>query len=69
MTGQIGIIGMTAPARVHGRHQLKFCVIADMRLGSGHIDTTGFNRLAQRIQGLARKFGQFIEKQNAAMGQ
>ena len=69
MTGQIGVIGMPATARVHGGHQLKLGVIADMRFRPRHIDPSGFNRLAQRIQGLPRKFRQFVEKQNPAMRQ
>ena len=60
---------MAAAARIHRRDHLEARMIADMRFGTCHIDMAGFNRLAQGVQALARKFRQFIEKQNAAMGQ
>lgn len=34
MAGQTGIIGMATAAWVHRLHQLKTCMIADMRLGA-----------------------------------
>ena len=49
MTGQSRIIGMATATRVHGRHQLKARMIADMGFGARHINATGFDRLAQRI--------------------
>ena len=60
---------MAAATRVHRRNQLKARMIADMRLGPRHLDTAGFNRLAQGVEGLPRKFRQLIQKQNTAMGE
>ena len=60
---------VAAGAGVHGANQLK----ARRKLGApgrpGNADAAGFQRLAQRLQGRAFEFGEFVQKQHAVVGQ
>ena len=60
---------MTAAAGVHRGDELKPCGIDNPVIGAGDGDFAGFERLAQRIENLSLKFGQFVEEQDALMGE
>jgi hypothetical protein len=60
---------VAAAARVHRRDELKPGRIDDAVVGPCDRDFAGFERLAQAVQNLRLAFRQFVEKQNAMMGQ
>lgn len=60
---------IAATARVHRRDQLKLRGIGDVHADAGDGHFARFQRLAQGIQSGARKFGQFVQKQNALVRQ
>jgi len=63
------IVSMTAATGVHRRDQLEPGRISIMTIGAGYDGTSGFQRLAERLQHAAWKFWQFIQKQHAIVGQ
>jgi hypothetical protein len=67
MAGKFGVIGVTAPTWIHGCNKLKISWVSNMRFSTDNLYLTGFNRLAQGIEGLTREFGQFIKKQDTIM--
>jgi hypothetical protein len=60
---------MAAAAGVGGGDQQKAAGIADMRIGARDHTFAGFDRLAQGFQNGAGKFGKFVQKQHAVVGQ
>ncbi len=58
---------MTAAAGIRRRHQQEATGVADMGVGAGDDDLAGFDRLAQRVQHLAREFGELVHEQHAVM--
>ncbi len=60
---------MAAAAGIHGGDKLETRGKGDMRIGARDDGLAGFERLAQTVQHLTRKLRQFIQKQNAAMGE
>jgi hypothetical protein len=60
---------VAAGAGIHRGDQLEFGRKFGMAGGAGNMHTAGFQRLAQGFQHLAVELGQFIEKQDALMGQ
>ena len=60
---------VAATAEIHYRNQLEPCGVGDMVVGARDHDLAGFERLAQRIKHWSCEFGEFVEKQDAAMSQ
>ena len=67
--GKAGFVGQSATAGIHGGHQLETRRIGNAVIGAGDDDFTRFQRLAQAVEHLRLEFRQFVEKQNAVMGQ
>ena len=67
--GQRRIAEMTAPARVHRGDHLHPRREGDMHVGPDNGHSTGFQRLAQRIQHGALEFRQFVEEQDTKVSQ
>ncbi len=63
------IAHMPAATRIHRRHQLNARREGHMGIGARNRNLSRFQRLAQGIQHCSLKFGQFIQKQDAQMGQ
>lgn len=59
---------MAAAAGVHRRDELEAGRIGDVMVGPRDHRLAGLDRLAQGIQHRARKFGQLVQEQHAAMG-
>jgi hypothetical protein len=57
MAGKFGVIGVTAPTWIHGCNKLKISWVNNMRFSTSNLYLTGFNRLAQGIEGLKRDLG------------
>lgn len=58
--GAAGVVQIAAAAGVHGGDQLDAGRVGDMGVGAGDQGGSGFERLAQRLQGASREFRQFI---------
>src|SRR5579883_875176 len=67
--GKRGIVEMAAAAGIHRGDELEARGIGDMMVGAGHGGPPRLDRLAQRFQGLARKFGKLVEEEHAVMGE
>ena len=67
--GPARIAQRAAFAGVRRRNQHEPAGIADMGIGSRHIDGSGLQRLTQGFQNRAAEFRQFIKKQHAIMGE
>lgn len=65
--GQSGVAQMAAAAGVHRGDKLNAGGERDVRVGAGDADSAGFERLAQRIEDSALKFGEFVKEQHAQM--
>ena len=63
------IAGVSAGAGIHRCHQLKSRREFAAALESREIDHAALQRLAQRLQSVAREFRQLVEKQHAEMRQ
>ena len=57
-----GVAEKSAGARIHRRNEQKIRRKAQRHVGARDGDRAVFERLAQNLQHIARKFGQLIEK-------
>ena len=64
-----GIARMAATTGVHRRDELETRGIDSPVVGARNTDLAGLQRLAEAVQNLRLKLRQFVEKQNAIMGE
>src|SRR5205814_9215254 len=67
--GTAGLGEIAAAARVHRRDELHARREGDMAVGARDADATGFERLAQRLEGGTVELRQFIKKEHPLMRQ
>ncbi len=66
---EAGLGRMAAAAGIHGRHQHEARRIGDPVIGARDRDLAGLERLAQRIEHARLELRQFVEEQDAMMGE
>jgi hypothetical protein len=66
--GAVRVGQIAAFAGVGGGDQQEPAGIADMGIGAGDHDRAGLDRLAQRVEHGAGKFGEFVEEEDAVVG-
>ena len=69
LAGVTRLVGHAAPAWVHRRDQLKPRRIDDAMIGARDRHFAGLDRLAQAVQHLGLKLRQFVEEQDAVVGE
>ena len=69
LAGVARLVGHPAPARIHRRDQLKPGRIDDAMIGPRDRDFPGLERLTQAVEDLGLKLRQFVEEQDAVVGE
>ena len=69
LAGVAGLVGRAAAARIHGRDELEPRRIDDPMVGARDGDLARLDRLAQAVESLRLELGQFVQEQNAVVGE